>query len=366
MWGRCVTRGKIIETEDLPAFCAVALAGIGDLPDTIGSRSIIIDMRRRAPDETVEPYRHRLHDSEGRKLCLMIAELAKAIEKTVADALPSLPDSIIDRDADCWEPLVAIADAVGGAWPRLARAAAVELAASGRERTQTRGVQLLRDLHEVFGDADKLPTQTILERLHVLPESAWMDIRGKPLDDRGLATRLKPYGVKPGVVRIGDATPRGYLAAHLADPWKRYLGLASHGYAQQAQQRNATGSNGPDVAQEAKQPQQSATQKTAEDSQKDGKCCGVADVAHTPERQIEDASGCRTSSATLAQHDGDDDLIVSFEERAAILEYDGGLSREEAQAKAAAEIWPDVDDATRTLYESLDDIPSGFDKRRRR
>ena len=44
VWGRCVTRGKIIETEDLPAFCAVALAGIGgDLPSTIGSRSIIID-----------------------------------------------------------------------------------------------------------------------------------------------------------------------------------------------------------------------------------------------------------------------------------------------------------------------------------
>ena len=159
VWGRCVTRGKIIETEDLPAFCAVALAGIGDLPDTIGSRSIIIDMRRRAPDETVEPYRHRLHDSEGHRLCSMIAELAKAIEKTVADALPTLPESIIDRDADCWEPLLAIADAVGGAWPRRARAAAVELAASGRGRTQTRGVQLLRDLLEVFGAADKLSSR---------------------------------------------------------------------------------------------------------------------------------------------------------------------------------------------------------------
>src|SRR5215510_5429017 len=38
--GRCVVRGKRIETEEIPAYCAVALAGIGWLPDTILSRSI--------------------------------------------------------------------------------------------------------------------------------------------------------------------------------------------------------------------------------------------------------------------------------------------------------------------------------------
>ena len=33
--GRCVVRGKLIETEELPAYGAVALAGLGNLPDTI-------------------------------------------------------------------------------------------------------------------------------------------------------------------------------------------------------------------------------------------------------------------------------------------------------------------------------------------
>src|SRR5262245_62154346 len=47
--GRCVVRGKQIFTEELPAYCAVALAGLGDLPDTILTRSIIVPMRRRAP-----------------------------------------------------------------------------------------------------------------------------------------------------------------------------------------------------------------------------------------------------------------------------------------------------------------------------
>jgi hypothetical protein len=52
--GRCVVRGKEVVTVDYPAYCAVALAGLGDLPDTILSRSVIVRMRRRAPGERVE------------------------------------------------------------------------------------------------------------------------------------------------------------------------------------------------------------------------------------------------------------------------------------------------------------------------
>jgi hypothetical protein len=66
--GRCVVRGKVIETEELPAYCAVALAGLGNLPDTILTRSVVVKMRRRAPGETVEPFRRRVHGGEGEML----------------------------------------------------------------------------------------------------------------------------------------------------------------------------------------------------------------------------------------------------------------------------------------------------------
>ena len=58
--GRCVTVGKRVETEEIPAYCAVALAGLGNLPDTILSRSAVIRMKRRAPHEKVEAYRRRM------------------------------------------------------------------------------------------------------------------------------------------------------------------------------------------------------------------------------------------------------------------------------------------------------------------
>ena len=60
MAGRCIKLKNKIVTEELPAYCAVAMAGIGNLPDTIRTRSIVIRMRRRAPNECIEPYRRRI------------------------------------------------------------------------------------------------------------------------------------------------------------------------------------------------------------------------------------------------------------------------------------------------------------------
>jgi hypothetical protein len=108
--GRCVVRGKIVETEEISAYAAVAMAGIGWLPDTILSRSVIIRMRRRHADERVEPYRRRIHEVEGWRLRDSIAAWAQS----ATIEWPALPDEIQDRDADVWEPLIAIADAIGG------------------------------------------------------------------------------------------------------------------------------------------------------------------------------------------------------------------------------------------------------------
>jgi hypothetical protein len=58
--GRCVTSGKTVMTEEIPAYSAVALAGLGWLPDTILSSSVIIRMRRRHQDEHVEQFRRRI------------------------------------------------------------------------------------------------------------------------------------------------------------------------------------------------------------------------------------------------------------------------------------------------------------------
>lgn len=225
MAGRCVVRGKTVETEELPAYCAVALAGIGNLPDTILTRSVVIRMRRRAPGERIEPYRRRVQAPEGYALRDRLELWASFVKATVAGAYPAMPAGVEDRAADVWEALLAVADAAGGEWPRRARESAVTLVSEASKSTPSLGIRLLADLREIFGDADKLTTNLLLTKLNALDEAPWGDLRGKSLDARRLAQILRLYEVKPEVFRLDEETFRGYVRANgLEDAWARYLG----------------------------------------------------------------------------------------------------------------------------------------------
>lgn len=227
--GRCVIRGKTVDTEELPAYCAVALAGLDDLPDTIATRSVIVRMRRRAPHEHVEPFRHRLNAAEGHLLRDRLADWAESVEPIVAGAWPEMPDGIEDRNADVWEALLAVADAAGGAWPERARCAAVTVVTEISPDRGSLGIRLLADLRDAFADADsdKLATGQVLDYLTSLDEAPWGDLRGKPLDARGLSRRLAKYGVTPRSLRIGLDVFKGYERGDLLDVWSRYLAAPS-------------------------------------------------------------------------------------------------------------------------------------------
>jgi len=223
--GRCVIRGKTVDTEELPAYCAVALAGLDDLPDTLMTRSVIVRMRRRAPDEVVEPWRHRRNGPEGESLREQLAAWADTVRESLIGTWPEMPEGIADRDEDVWEALLAVADAAGGQWPERARRSAVALVAASRNRSPSLGVLLLRDLRAVFSDCgeSKMSTEDILDRLTSLDESPWANIRGVELNARGLAQRLGKYGIASKNVRLGDRVVRGYASEDLADAWQRYL-----------------------------------------------------------------------------------------------------------------------------------------------
>jgi hypothetical protein len=94
-----------------------------------------------------------------------------------------------------------------------------------KDREASLGIKLLIDLKTVFGKQKQMRTVDILSELIGLEEAPWGDLKGKPLDARGLAYRLREYGVKPVVDRFGGnpKTERGYNASDLKEPWERYL-----------------------------------------------------------------------------------------------------------------------------------------------
>lgn len=224
--GRCVVRGRTVETEDLPAYCAVALAGLDDLPDTIMTRSVIVRMRRRAPSEAIQAWRRRVNGPEAEKLAQRVAQWSDTVRTEAADAWPEMPNGVEDRAADVWEALLAVADLAGGHWPTTARVAAVTLVTEAKAARPSLGVMLLRDVRVVFQNigTTRLVTDQLLQNLKEIEESPWAVIRkGEPLDARGLSQRLRKYGIEPKLQRDGAQVYRGYARAQFEDAWSRYL-----------------------------------------------------------------------------------------------------------------------------------------------
>ncbi|MGQ4491068.1 DUF3631 domain-containing protein [Streptomyces sp. SAS_281] len=227
---RCVGDGSNQNAQVFGSYCAVAMAGLGSLPDTVLTRSVIIRMRKRAPNEKVEPYRQRIHEKQGHALRDRIAKWADTVRDQVANAWPDMPEGVTDRPADVWEPLLAVADAAGGTWPARARAACLDLINAGHDNDEASlGVRLLTDLRDkVFCGADRVPTAVILEILLRMEDAPWGDLDDKPLNSRTLAKLLSQYvtpaikPIKPRGIRTPSGTPKGYYAEDLTDAWTRY------------------------------------------------------------------------------------------------------------------------------------------------
>ena len=222
----CVGQGANITYEDFSVFCPKVIAGIGNLPDTVADRSIPIELRRRRPSEKVERFRPRKVGPQSLPIHRDVRAWAHAHLDSLSAAEPDLPDELDDRAQDIMEPLLAIADEVGGEWPERSRRAAVALlTGEEREDAESLGVRLLRDVRGVFDEkgSDRLSTGKLLEALHVMEEAPWGSLRGEALEARGLARLLKPYGVKPEKLREGEDTFRGYRRASFEDAWVRYL-----------------------------------------------------------------------------------------------------------------------------------------------
>jgi len=226
---RCVGEPSNMKVQAFPAFAAVALAGIGDLPDTLIDRSILVRMRRRAPDEVVEPFRRRYVKPEAEELHDRLAKWVSDVADVLADAEPTMPAGVTDRAADCWEALLAIADIAGGGWPSRARQAAVAIIGERQNADPSLGVRLLGDVHAVFGasDTERMASADLAKRLAELEEAPWGDLRGKVLDARGLAQRLRRYSIRPHNVRLGEHQAKGYEWSDFVDAWRRYLPLSA-------------------------------------------------------------------------------------------------------------------------------------------
>ena len=165
----------------------------------------------------------------------LVSDLREALADWIADnaqalaaARPKMPDGVVDRAAEVWKALLAIADQAGAAWPHAGRDAARYFVLD-TATAPTLGTRLLADLRTLFAGRDRMPTTEILDALANAEDEPWGDLGGKPLDARRLAKELGRYGVSPTAFNTGQGTAKGYTTypttgnLGLADAWDRYL-----------------------------------------------------------------------------------------------------------------------------------------------
>jgi uncharacterized protein DUF3631 len=221
--------GEDHEPRRFSTWAAAAIALIGRLPATLEDRSIVIEMRRKAKDERVERVHRRELEALASLLRRRLVRWAKdwVDDGTLALWDPDIPESLDDRAADGWRPLLAIADAAGFAWPARAREVAVRLSAGRVEADDSVGTMLLADLRTILDRdrVDAIGTEKLIECLTLMEDRPWSDYRrGRPITPRQVATLLGSFKIKSRNLRTGSGRVlKGYQRSDAEDSFERYL-----------------------------------------------------------------------------------------------------------------------------------------------
>ena len=110
---RCRENGDL---ESFSAYCPKGYAGLdkNQIVDTLLSRSITIRLEKRLPTESVEMWIGQLTEHQAEPLRERCEAWAAQSVAALYGSEPKLPPGMINRAAEVWWALLAIADLVGG------------------------------------------------------------------------------------------------------------------------------------------------------------------------------------------------------------------------------------------------------------
>jgi putative DNA primase/helicase len=199
-------------------FCPKAVTLVGtNLPEALLSRSIVIELWKMKPGETVAKIDEL--DSElmdafktlRRKLRRWADDHAAALK----DAKPIMPATFINRPADNWILPWAIADTAGDEWGQLARGAAERLSEDGIVEPSWLE-RLAEEFWVIFVEErrDRISSEELVKRkMTADPTSIWHDYgRGHAITQREVAALLRKLRIHPRGIAIGKRRVKGYYA----------------------------------------------------------------------------------------------------------------------------------------------------------
>jgi putative DNA primase/helicase len=219
---RVVWVGGERQTHRYDVFCPKACSLVGtNLPEALLGRCLLIELWRLKPGETVkkvDPLDAELME-EFKTLQRKLARWSNDHAAALKSAKPTVPTAFVNRPADNWTLLWAIADLAGGDWAEQARDAAERL--SQDELVEPSWLEhLLLELWVVFVEPrdkekrrDKIASAALVKRLTADLTSVWCDYgRGHRVTQREVAALLRKLHIHPRGIAIGKKRVKGYFA----------------------------------------------------------------------------------------------------------------------------------------------------------
>ncbi|KXO85504.1 hypothetical protein AYK86_04705 [Acinetobacter venetianus] len=219
---RCV--GQDSEPTEFNVFCPKVIAGIGNLPSTIESRSIVINMYRKPLRIEKEKLRNA-NESDFDGIKQLVSEWANNHIEQLMKYEPQMPDKLSDRQKDCWEPLLSIAELLGNEIAEQARNAAINISKTNSDEPHINELMLL-DVKRVFVEQkiDRLSTIDLINALCEDDEAAWRYLnKGGKITPRQLAQILKQFNISSKQIRFREQTKKGYDIADFQECFLKYL-----------------------------------------------------------------------------------------------------------------------------------------------
>ena len=200
-------------------WCPKVIALIGQVPDTIADRSIVVKLSRKLVTEACAPL-SELNTAEIRAKCLRFALNAGP---SIAQAARIRGEGLNDRAADTFEPLYVIARQAGEAWTKKLHAAALALASTAQ--SENAGTELLLDILSIFVESGRrrLFSRELANFLRNNAGQYSLPQKHSPADEYTIAKILRPYGIKPSNIRIGQDVSKGYLDVDFREALNRYV-----------------------------------------------------------------------------------------------------------------------------------------------
>lgn len=235
--GRCV--GDNQEPRLFACHSPIALAGIGSLPGAIESRAIKVLMRRRRRNEEIratDEVTHALAERLLRKAARWAGDHRDKLRASRPNMAP-----LINRGADNWRALYAIADQVGGEWPALAREAQAAISGADNDDSDSLGERLLADVRGVFDEwvaeqskqgvpqekiRHEMTSAGLVGKLVAMEGRPWAEMPGRrsgPLTTARLARLLSPFKVHPVWSGPEHRRARAYRVTDFEDAFDRHL-----------------------------------------------------------------------------------------------------------------------------------------------